>query len=128
MEIIQIVGIGIVATTLILLLKTNRPEMAVNLAIITGIIIFCIVIGKVEGVIQIIEKYMERSNINMFYFNVLLKIIGISYIAEFGSEICRDAGAGAIASKIELSGKVIIITLSIPIITSLIELILKISI
>ena len=128
MEIIQIVGIGIVATTLILLLKTNRPEMAVNLAIITGVIIFCIVIGKVEGVIQIIEKYMKRSNINMFYFNVLLKIIGISYIAEFGSEICKDAGAGAIASKIELSGKIIIITLSIPIITSLIELILKISI
>lgn len=128
MEIIQIVGIGIVATTLILLLKTNRPEMAVNLAIITGVIIFCIVIGKVHGVIQIIEKYMKRSNINMFYFNVLLKIIGISYIAEFGAEICKDAGQAAIASKIELSGKIIIITLSIPIITSLIELILKISI
>ena len=128
MEIIQIVGLGIVSTIMILLLKTKRPDMAVGLCVITGIIIFFIVIFKIEGVIQIIKKYAQKSNINMFYFGILLKIIGISYISEFGSQICKDAGEGAIASKIELSGKIIIVTLSIPIITSLLEMILQISI
>ena len=128
MEIIQIVGLGMVSTIMILLLKAKRPDMAISLAVITGVIIFFIVIFKIQGVVNIIEKYIEKSNINMFYVNILLKIIGISYIAEFGAEICRDAGAGSIASKIELSGKIIIITLSIPIITSLLEMILKISI
>lgn len=128
MEIIQIVGLGVVSTIMILLIKTKRPDMAINLAVITGVIIFFMVVLKLQNVFSIIEKYIEKSNINMFYFGILLKIIGISYIAEFGSEICRDAGAGSIASKIELSGKIIIITLSIPIITSLLEMILKISI
>ena len=128
MEIVQIVGIGIVVTILVMLLKKEKPELAVALTIITGGIIFFIVIYKVDGIIQIIKKYLDKSSINTSYFNILLKIVGISYIAEFGSEICKDAGVSAISSKIELAGKIIIVTLSIPIITSLIELILKISI
>lgn len=128
MEIIQIVGIGIVVTILIILLKPRNPEIATVLTIIAGGIIFFIVIYKVEGVIQIIQKYLDKSSLNTQYFNILLKIIGISYIAEFGSEICKDAGVSAMASKIELAGKIIIVTLSLPIITSLIELILKISV
>ena len=56
----------------------------------------------------------------------VLKITGIAYIAEFGAEICRDAGEGAIAAKIEMAGKVIIIALAVPIITSLLDLVLKI--
>ncbi|MBP5427545.1 MAG: stage III sporulation protein AD [Clostridiales bacterium] len=125
MGILQIVGLGVISTILILMIKSQRPDMAINLTIITGLIIFFIVILKVEGVIKIVEKYVGVAGINTFYFSILLKIIAISYIAEFGSHICKDAGAGAIASKIELSGKVIIVTLSIPIITSLIELILS---
>lgn len=128
MEFVQIVGIGIVVAILVILLKEEKPEIAVALTIITSGIIFFIVIYKVEGVIQIINKYIDKSCINKKYFNILLKIVGISYIAEFGSEICKDAGVGAISSKIELLGKIIIVTLSIPIITSLIELILQISI
>jgi len=58
--------------------------------------------------------------------STILKIIGIAYIAEFGAEVCKDAGEGAIASKIELAGKVIIIVLAAPIITSLLDLIVEI--
>lgn len=124
MGIIEIVGLGVIATILILVIKTQRPDMAINLTIVTGIIIFFAVLLKVEGVIAIVRKYVDIAGINIIYFEILLKIVAISYIAEFGAQICRDAGAGAIASKIELSGKVIIVTLSIPIITSLVELIL----
>jgi stage III sporulation protein AD len=56
----------------------------------------------------------------------VLKITGIAYIAEFGAEVCKDAGEGSIASKIELAGKVTIIVLAVPIITSLLDLIIKV--
>lgn len=126
MEILQIVGIGIVATVLITVLKSQRPDIAVQVSILTGILIFLLVAAKLSAVLELLTVYTKRVNIDMVYLTTLLKIIGIAYIAEFGAEICRDAGEGAIASKIELAGKVVIVMLAVPIITSLLDLIIKI--
>ena len=75
---------------------------------------------------DLLNSYAQKVNIDLVYFSTLLKIIGIAYIAEFGAEVCRDAGEGAIASKVELAGKVIIIILAVPIITSLLDLIISV--
>lgn len=125
MEILQIVGLGIVATILIIILKAQRPEIAVQASIIAGIAIFFLIAGKLSAVLELLEGYASKVNIDMVYFTTLLKIIGIAYIAEFGAEICKDAGEAAIASKIELAGKVIIVVLAVPIITSLLDMIIK---
>jgi stage III sporulation protein AD len=125
-EIIQIVGLGIVATILIIVLKAQKPELAVQISIVTGIIVFFLVAGKISTVIELLDSYTRKANIDMDYLTTLLKIIGIAYIAEFGAEVCKDAGEGAIASKIELAGKVIIIVIAVPIITSLLDLITRI--
>ena len=125
MEIIQIVGLGIVATILIVALKAQRPEIAVQVSIMTGIAIFILVVSKLSAILDLLSSYSRKANIDMVYFAVLLKIIGIAYIAEFGAEICKDAGESAIASKIELGGKIIIVVLSVPIITSLLDLVIK---
>ena len=100
--------------------------MAVQISIVTGIIVFFLVASKLSAVIELLNSYASKVNIDMVYITTLLKIIGIAYIAEFGAEICKDAGEGAIASKIELAGKVIIVVLAVPIITSLLDLIIKI--
>jgi len=126
MDIIQIAGLGIVATVIIIILKVQRPEIALQVSIITGVIIFLLVAGKLSAVITLLESFSRRADIDPAYFITLLKIIGIAYIAEFGAEVCKDAGEGAIASKIELAGKVMIITLAVPIITSLLDLLVKI--
>ena len=126
MEILQIVGIGLSAVVLIPVIKSQKPELAVQLSILTGIVIFMLISGKLYAVIELLEGYSSKVNINTLYISTLIKIIGIAYIAQFGAEICKDAGESAIASKIELAGKVIIIVLSVPIITSLLELIIKI--
>lgn len=126
MEILQIVGLGIVATVIIVVLKVQRPEMAVQVSIVTGIVVFLLIAGKLSAVIDLLSSFTKKVNIDMVYLATLLKIIGIAYIAEFGAEICRDAGEGAIASKIELAGKVIIVVLAVPIITSLLDLIINI--
>lgn len=126
MEILQIVGLGMVVTILILVVKMQRPEIAVQISILTGVIVFMLIAGKLSAVIELLNNYTKRANIDAIYITTLLKIIGIAYIAQFGAEICKDAGEGAIASKIELAGKVIIVVLAVPIITSLLDMVVRI--
>jgi stage III sporulation protein AD len=126
MEIFQIIGLALVATVIALLLKAHRPELALQISLVTGIIIFLVILGKITAVVDLLNSYAQRVNIDMVYINTLLKIVGIAYIAEFGAEVCRDAGEGAIASKVELAGKVIIVVMAVPIITSLLDLIISV--
>lgn len=126
MQLLQIVGIGIVATVIIIILRTQKPEIAVQVSIVTGIVIFMLLASKLSAVIDLLGSYADRADIKPVYFTTVLKITGIAYIAEFGAEVCRDAGESAIASKIELAGKVTIVVLAVPIITSLLDLIIKV--
>lgn len=126
MQLLQIVGIGIVATVIIIVLRTQKPEIAVQVSIVTGVVIFMLLATKLSAVIDLLGRYADRADIKPVYFTTVLKITGIAYIAEFGAEVCRDAGESSIASKIELAGKVTIVVLAVPIITSLLDLIIKV--
>lgn len=126
MQLLQVVGIGIVATVIIIILRIQKPEIAVQASIVTGVVIFMLLASKLSAVIDLLGSYADKADIKPIYFTTVLKITGIAYIAEFGAEVCRDAGESAIASKIELAGKVTIVVLAVPIITSLLDLILKI--
>ncbi|MFD1772379.1 stage III sporulation protein AD [Paenibacillus rhizophilus] len=125
MEIIQIIGIGLMSTVLILVLKEQKPMFAFLLAAATGILIFLFLIGKIGGVISTLQRLAESSGMETVYLKTVFKIIGIAYIAEFGAQIVRDAGQESIASKIELAGKVLIMTLAVPIIGIIIETVMK---
>ncbi|MCY9668211.1 stage III sporulation protein AD [Paenibacillus alginolyticus] len=125
MEIIQIVGLGLIVTILTLIIKEQKPMFAFLLAAFTGIMIFLFLIGKISSVIQVLEDIAQKSSINMVFLKTILKIIGVAYIAEFGAQIVRDAGQESIASKIELSGKVLIMVMAIPIISVIIETVVK---
>jgi stage III sporulation protein AD len=122
---IQIVGLGLIATILILVLKEQKPLFAFLLAMCTGIIIFLYLVEKIGGIINVLQELAESSGVNMVYLKTILKIIGIAYIAEFGAQIVRDAGQESIASKIELAGKVLIMVSAVPIISIIIETIMK---
>ncbi|WP_199478431.1 stage III sporulation protein AD [Peribacillus saganii] len=125
MEILKIVGIALVATFLALIVKEQKPNFAFLLIVFTGCAIFLFLADKIYEVITMIEKIAINANVNMVYLETILKIIGIAYIAEFASQITKDAGQGAIASKIELAGKVLILAMAIPILTVIIETIIK---
>ncbi|NLW40203.1 MAG: stage III sporulation protein AD [Tissierellia bacterium] len=126
MEILRIVGIGIVSTILaVLVRRSNSSEFAIFISLATGIIIFFMIMDKLVYVVDTLNQLVKKTNIQITYFSTILKIIGIAYIVEFGAQISRDAGEDAIASKIELAGKVIIMVLAIPIMLALLELIIK---
>lgn len=123
---IQVVGIGVIATILILLIKEQKPMFAFLLSTFVGIMIFLSVIGKITDIIKILDRLANQAKVNHLFLETILKIIGIAYIAEFGAQVTRDAGQGTIAAKIELAGKILIMVMAIPIIIAIIETVIKI--
>ena len=126
MEIIKIIGIALIALIIIILLKQYKPEFAIYISLLTGVLILLLVIDKLTMITQLLETIASKTSINSEFISLLLKITGIAFLSEFAVSICKDSGEGAIASKIELGSKIIIIAMSIPIISSLLEVILKI--
>lgn len=126
MEIIKIIGIALVALIIIILLKQYKPEFAIYISLLTGILILVLVMDKLTGVVSLIQSISNKTNMNNEFIFILIKITGIAFLSEFGVSICKDSGESAIASKLELGTKIIIISMSIPIISSLLELILKV--
>lgn len=124
-EIIKIVAIGLISLVTIIILKQYKPEFAIYISIITGLIIIYLVINRLEGIINLLKSISNKSGINNQFLELLLKITGIAFLAEFAINLCKDVGENAIASKIEIGSKVVIVSMSIPIISSLLEIISK---
>ncbi|MBN6888826.1 stage III sporulation protein AD [Cytobacillus horneckiae] len=125
MDILKIVGIALIATFLALVVKEQKPNFAFLLVVFVGCTIFLYLIDQIYMIIHMIEKLAVNANVNMVYLETILKIIGIAYIAEFASQITKDAGQGAMAAKIEMAGKIFILAMAIPILTVLIETIIQ---
>ena len=126
MEIIQIIGIAIISTILCLFIKKDRPEMANFIAIITGVTILLSVIFKLNFIIEGIQNLANKANIPNMYISLIIKLIGIAYIMEFAVSLCKDCGENNIASKLEFGGKIIIMSMSFPILLSIIDAIIGI--
>lgn len=124
MDIYQVVAAGIIATVLSLTIKKDKPMFALLISIAASILIFIMILPNISAVLDILKDMAGTIDTSIPYAAVLVKIIGVAYIAELGSQICADAGESAISSKIELAGKIIILTISSPIIFTLLQQVL----
>lgn len=120
-EIFKIVAFAIIATVLILLIKQQKPEIALLITIVASILLIIFALNKMSGIFELLENLVDKSGINKEFFKIILKTTIIAYIIEFGKNICIDAGQNTIATKLEMAGKVIIVVLSLPIISSLVN-------
>lgn len=125
MEIFQIVAICFVACIMILLLKKQNPEFAIYISVVLGVLVFLMLIGELRYIINTLKDIANKISLNSAYMKVILKIIAISYISEFGSQICKDIGQSAIATKIEFAGKILILMVSLPVLLTLLETLTK---
>ncbi len=123
MNLVQMIGIALTATALSLLLRQQRPELAFAIPVLAAIGIFLCVLPALESVFAMFFSMAEQAGIESKYLAIVIKIIGVAYLCQFAAELCRDAGEGSIASKIELGGKVMILTLSMPIMEHLLDLV-----
>jgi len=126
MDIMQIVAVGIIAGIMSLAIKKQVPEIALLISIAAAVLIFFMILPKLSAVFGVLGTVTDRIRGDMGFIGTLLQITGIAYIAEFGSQICKDAGEGAIATKIELAGKVLIMAASTPIIMALLSMVMQV--
>lgn len=118
---IKIGVIGVAAALLATLIKKERAEHAMIIGIVAGIVIFLYVLTQISVVIGFISEMIEMVAMEGTYYLQLLKMLGVAYVAEFASSICRDAGYQSISGMIELFAKLSIVVLSIPGIVFLLE-------
>ncbi|MBC7335432.1 MAG: stage III sporulation protein AD [Clostridia bacterium] len=121
MEVLQIVGLALVAAVLLILIRQQRPELGLLLSLACGALIFLLVIDQIGSVVRLLEELATAARVDRLYLTTLLKIVGVSYLAEFGAQVCRDAGEQAIASRVEMAGKVLIVVLAMPIAVAVLE-------
>lgn len=126
MDIIKIIGIAFVSVIIIVILKQYRPEFGIYASILAGVLILTLASNTLSGIIDMIKSISNKTNINSQFLMILIKITGIAILTEFAVSVCKDSGESAIASKVDIGGKIIIISMSIPIINALIETVVKV--
>ncbi|EQK43800.1 MAG: stage III sporulation protein AD [Paraclostridium bifermentans] len=125
MDVMKLVGLALISTILCLIIKKDRPEMAMFIGILTGIMILLSVTYKFNFIIESINELANKANIPTMYISLIIKLIGIAYLMEFAIQICKDCGEGNIAAKLEFGGKIIVMTMSFPILISIVDMILN---
>ncbi|MFC4769144.1 stage III sporulation protein AD [Effusibacillus consociatus] len=128
MDILQIVGLGLIATFLILTVKWQSPPAALLISLLTGVFVFVILVPPIRMIFEEIQSLAMQARVDLRLLGVILKIIAIAYIAEFGAQLVRDAGESGLASKIEFAGKILILVLAIPVVRVVIDTIMQVMI
>ncbi len=120
-RIFQIGLIGVAAAILATFIRKERMEIALLIGICTGVIIFFCIVSQMSLVIDFVSDLLEMVVIEETYYIQLLKMLGVAYVAEFASAICKDAGQQSIAGMIELFAKISMVALSVPGLVFLVE-------
>lgn len=123
--IVKIAVIAIVCSLLVLYLKNLKPEYGQLLLLAVGVFLSYFVFIYVKNMAELLEELTEKITLQKSYLIILLKMIGIAYVCEFASNLCKDAGCQTIAGQVEMIGKLSMLFLSMPIVSSLIEMIGK---
>lgn len=125
MDMIKIAMIGLAAVLLAMQMKAGKKEFEIFVTMAACLCIFFFLITKLEIVIEAINRMQEYIKLDSKYVAVLIKMIGITYISEFSSNLCKDAGYQAVAGQIEMFGKLSILVISMPVLLALLETISK---
>lgn len=118
---LKIGAIGLTGILTALFLREVKPQFAVFVSMVTCLLIFSFAVGKLSFIADTLETMKDYVGIQPSYLTTLLKIIGITYIADFSANLCKDAGFGAIAGQIEIFGKLSVLAISTPVLMALLE-------
>ncbi len=123
--IVKIVLIGLITCIATMIVKPIRPDFSIIIAIVGGIIIICLIINYLTGIFTVLKGIINLTGTSSSIYKFLIKIIGIGYLLEFTSSLCSDTGNSGLGDKILLGGKIVILVMSLPIITNILEIIME---
>ena len=123
MDVVKIGMIGLAGVLLATMLKKEKSEYGVLISLVVCVAIFTFVISKMRVVMAFVERLESMLSIDSSYIALILKMIGIAYVAGFAMDVCKDAGYGAIGSQIETFAKISILVVSLPVLLTFLEVI-----
>ncbi len=124
---LAVLGLALAGLLTSLLLKqSGLPPLAFILQLALGVLIIWRLLPLLDEVLQVFRRVADEAGLNQLYLSVLLKIIAVSYVAEFASGLCRDAGESALAAKVELAAKVVVLLLAVPIVVNILDSVVNI--
>ncbi|MBR4407999.1 MAG: stage III sporulation protein AD [Clostridia bacterium] len=126
MDIFKILALAILTCIATIIVKQVKPDFASIVAIAGGVVILLFILNYLGDILSVFQGIISKTGLSPSLFSTILKIIGIGYLTEFTANLCNDSGNSSLATKVGLAGKVIILFISLPIITNLIEIILEI--
>ena len=121
MDMVQIGVLGVAGALLAIQFKSGKAEYGIYISIALSLIIFFSVLGQLQTIIDALKTVGEYIRVDHLYIGTLVKMLGVTYIAEFASGICRDAGYQTIALQIEIFGKLAVLILSMPVLMGLLD-------
>lgn len=121
MNMIQIGIIGVAGTLLAVQFKSRKSEYGIYISVALSLVIFFAIIGRLEVIIDALRTIANYINMDTAYIGTLIKMLGITYVAEFSAGICKDAGYQTIALQIEIFGKLAVLVLSMPVLMALLN-------
>ena len=124
MSILKIAVAGVVFAILVVLVREQRSELAIVLACAAGLVLFFFVADALNEIIFVLTGIVERSGIESSVLSTLFKIVGTGYICEFAANLCEDYGCKSVGDKISLAGKIVILALTLPVLTKIVDLIM----
>jgi len=127
MDAFELCGLGLITAVLALTVKQYRPELALQVSIAGGAVLLLMCISQLSGILAAVRNYFLKSGLPYNWLAPSFKIIGIAYITQISSELCRDAGEGAVACKLELCGRVMMTAAALPSVLSLLETLLELA-
>lgn len=123
--IVKIAVVAIVCSLLIMYIKNLKSEYGQLLLLAVGVFLFFFAYEYLKNIAGLLEELAGQITIRKTYLLILLKMIGIAYVCEFASNLCKDAGCQTIATQVEMIGKLSMLFISTPIVTSLMEMIVE---
>ena len=121
MNMVQIGVIGVVGTLLAIQFKSGKSEYGIYISVVLSLFIFFCIISRLNIIVDMMRTISSYINMDTAYIGTLIKMLGITYVAEFSSGICKDAGYQTIAVQIEIFGKLAVLVLSMPVLMALLE-------
>lgn len=121
----KIIGIALITCIATLIVKPVRPDFAVFISIVGGVIILFMLAGYLTDIFDVFNQIFNYTNVNSSLYKIIFKIIGVGYLVEFTASLCSDTGNNSLGDKVLLGGKIIILVMALPIVTSILEIVME---
>ncbi len=125
MDIERVLAFAAVSLVLLVVLRQQRPEIAVLASLAAGAVLLVAALAALAPAISVLSGLATKAKVEHIYLDTVLKVIGVAYLADFGCQVCEDAGERALGRKVELAGKVLIMLMAVPVVSAVLEVILR---